>query len=232
MEAAVSAVPVTGSRSVKTPVGHGLPFGVDAVQRINLFVRGIRRYHLRNEPCGPVGVGIELRFQPSGHLRNDEIARVEHVVDLHVHRYEMPVDEVLIALQFGTVVSSDGAVEVGGRGVAEGVHRKVGHPISRCGIFQYLLVRLRGIELRAPCRNEVVPREVAQVYGNEVEADQPAKHAVRMPRFIRPFGIEQHEAGRDEDEEQRAPGVGAEHLRRRRSWRPIRNRRTDAPRLR
>ena len=39
--------------------------------------------------------------------RNDEIARVEHVVDLHVHRYEMPVDEVLIALQFGTVVSSD-----------------------------------------------------------------------------------------------------------------------------
>ncbi len=182
-------------------------------QRIDLFGGRIDRCHLPDEPCRAVGVGIELRLQSAVPVGDDEVARVEHIVDLRVHRDEVAVDEVLVALQLGAVVAAHGAVEVGGGGVAEGAHREVGHPVARCGILQDRLVRLGGVELCAPRRHEVVPREVAHVGRKKVETHQSGEAGDQYAPFHAVFGVEQYEPGRHEYEEQRTPCVGPEHLR-------------------
>ena len=145
-------------------VGDGGTFGVEVVERSHLFVGVLHKREGVDEPSVAVGVGV-ADGECFAARAEDEIFRVEHVQtrgdaisrdERHVtlilvdgsdevleFRVESSVDEVLIAVQFSSVIATDGVMIVG-RGVGSLVERiprsEVGDAEVGC-VRQNLFVR-------------------------------------------------------------------------------------------
>ena len=109
------------------------------------------------------------------------------------------------------MVSADGTVEIGGRGVVEGADREVQYAVSRIAVLQDRPVGVRLRHLPAAGRGEVVRGEEPQVHGNEIR-QYDGRQQGRERVFPDPAqGEERDGARREQDHQKRPPGIGAHH---------------------
>ena len=108
---------------------------------------------------------------------DDKIFGVEHVEHALIAFADLIVNQILIALQLGSVVSSYRFVEVGSAGRLKRIFRLVKHPVMDIGILQDLLVGcigLRRYSIAYLGTDKFVRSEVALSYRPHVKNDNGA----------------------------------------------------------
>lgn len=101
----------------------------------------------------------------------------------------MAVDQILVAVQLGSVVAADRTVEIGSRSVVERADRKIQHPVSGLAgrVGQDLPVGLRRTDFGPVRQNECVAVQIAQVDGHHIGRHQHAEqqHESRLLDLFR-----------------------------------------------
>ena len=125
----------------------------------------------------------------------------------------MAVDQILVAVQLGSVVAADRTVEIGSRSVVERADRKIQHPVSGLAgrVGQDLPVGLRRTDFGPVRQNECVAVQIAQVDGHHIGRHQHAEQQ-HESRLLDLFRRERPDyAGRQQHEQQRTERIGPHH---------------------
>ena len=144
-------------------------------------------------------------------VSEDEVARVEHVVDLHVLLGELTLDEVLIATELSSVVATYAAVIGAGRSIIEAIDREVHHAIVRILILGDSLVNSghrTSLCFDAFLGDEEIIIQIALVDEPEVAEGDDADRGEEEGLLDLPLSIEYAGDEGEDDDDGRADSIG------------------------